>query len=230
MIPPAQLQQRRGVHSNDVPPREALGHDHLGGELLVPWPRDPRADVRVVPPHGRDDALDPRLHDAAVVAHRQVPRYVLLHLVVPRIALLHPADHPDRLERRHRVLRVHRRGGHRADDPELRVRADEALHEHSREVRASVRHVHVPGVRGVLRSARAVEPESLMLQPTHPHALLQRVQRRVDLRRLLPLIRAVMHVVLLALGPRAIDEREPPGVRAAVAQRAREPQHRVRAR
>ena len=136
------------------------------------------------------------------------------------VAIFAPADEAHRLERRDAVLGVHRRGRDGADHRELRVRAHEALHEHARQVTAAVGHVHVP--------ARAPLILALMLHLAHAHALLERIQRRVDLRRLLPLLGGVVHVVLLALAPGAVHQREAPG--RARGQAARQAEHGVRPR
>mmetsp|Transcript_4582 Transcript_4582/g.12325 ORF Transcript_4582/g.12325 Transcript_4582/m.12325 type:complete len:297 (+) Transcript_4582:187-1077(+) len=213
-VAPAEILQRQRVHAHDIPAHQRPGDGNLGGKLFVSGFGDPSLDVGVAPPHRRDYPLNLLLRHRAVRRRLQVLADVLLLLVRP-LVLLPAADETDGFERGHRVLRVRRRRGDGADDAELRVGSDETLHQNSGQVAAPVGHVHVTIPAALLR-----------LQPPLAHALLQRVQRRVDLRGFPPLLRRVVHVVLFPLGPRAVHQREPTG--GPIRQDARQTQHRVR--
>mmetsp|Transcript_57842 Transcript_57842/g.163248 ORF Transcript_57842/g.163248 Transcript_57842/m.163248 type:complete len:407 (-) Transcript_57842:817-2037(-) len=178
----------------------------LGGYLFVAtaelgealeWPTHDVLPVSAFGQHPRDALAVPRERPLDPLPHlllRPAPG-VLLH--GPRLldVLSHLERHLRPLELLqgpdggYGVLRVGRRGAHRADRDDERALAGEGVRQNPRE--------EALAVRGLLPALR---------RPHHAEALLQGEDRGVDLRRVLAALQVVLRAVLPPLAARAVDE------------------------
>mmetsp|Transcript_3102 Transcript_3102/g.9126 ORF Transcript_3102/g.9126 Transcript_3102/m.9126 type:complete len:294 (-) Transcript_3102:54-935(-) len=106
-----------------------------------------------------------------------------------------------RAQRVHRVLRIRAAGGDRGEDGDKGARVREGVGEDARERGRAVGHVH-------RRARRAGAPGLFLHGSDGAEALLERVQRRIDLRALSAAVGGVLGGVFLALGACAVHKHE----------------------